>query len=414
MKFELQPRSVQGRKFVALAVETGRLFAAGADAHDRENSYAADNIATLRKCGLAAATVPIEFGGLGVESLVDFAAGINRLGRYDGATALAANMHIFLTWFVARDWRRARDSGDAARTAQWERMLREIGGGRMMLAALVTEPGHDLLHPVTEARRVAGGWRLTGRKAFATGSPTADVLIVTCRHRDDDGAWRAASAYLPAGTDGIRIKHDWDALGMRASGSHQVELEDCFVADAAFIDRGLWGAYDEDYLAGNYVGTLGLVSVFLGIAEAASDTALQLLHSRRASGHRRPAIERAGVQHIVSEIEIDLAASRAMMERTAAAMDSSFTAYPGDLPVQEMHEVMKDFQCTKWFVTRKAIETVDRALSLSGGAGYMSKNSLSRLYRDVRAGPFMQPFSPNEVFEYIAKVTLGLDPQIDL
>jgi alkylation response protein AidB-like acyl-CoA dehydrogenase len=67
----------------------------------------------------------------------------------------------------------------------------------------------------------------------------------------------------------------------------------------------------------------------------------------------------------------------------------------------------------KYVVNRKAIDIVDKAMIVCGGAAYMSKHPLARLYRDVRAGPFMQPFSPYEAFEYIGKIALGLDPQID-
>jgi alkylation response protein AidB-like acyl-CoA dehydrogenase len=416
MNFELQPHTDAGHRFVTLAEEYASAFAASSEKHDRDNSFAAENIVALRKSGLAGATVPEELGGIGVERLVDYVAGINRLGRGDGATALAANMHIFLTWFVAREWRRARATEDRPRIAQWEEMLRDIAAGRTILSALATEPGHDLMHVVTEATRTTGGWLLKGRKGFATGSPAADVFVVACRHRNDNGEWRYSAAYVRADSQGVTNMHNWDALGMRGSGSHDVVLEDCPVANTDFFDVGPWGAYNEDFLAGNFAGTLGLVAVFLGIAEAARDITLKILQGRRATASRKAAIDRSAIHHIVAEIEIDLSASRAMVERTGTMMDAFFAAQSptGNLPLQEMHEVMKDFQCTKWFVTRKAIETVDRALTLSGGAGYMSRNPLSRLYRDVRAGPFMQPFSPIEAFEYIGKVTLGVDPMVEL
>jgi alkylation response protein AidB-like acyl-CoA dehydrogenase len=103
-----------------------------------------------------------------------------------------------------------------------------------------------------------------------------------------------------------------------------------------------------------------------------------------------------------------------MLSRAAVLADTLFQQYPqGGIPLDALHQQMKDFQCTKWFITRKAIEIVDRALTASGGEGYLSQSPLARLYRDVRAGPFMQLFSPNGAFKYIGKVALGLDPRLE-
>ena len=158
---------------------------------------------------------------------------------------------------------------------------------------------------------------------------------------------------------------------------------------------------------------MGLVGAFLGIAEAARDLIVEAVTTRRRGSSGRLPAERASIQHLIAEIEIDLAAARAMLARTATTADAFFSHHPaGRVPLVELHALMKDFQCAKWFVNHKAIEIVDRALTASGGAGYLSTNPLARLYRDVRAGPFMQLFSPNAAFEYIGKVTLGIDPYL--
>src|SRR5262249_20278090 len=168
---------------------------------------------------------------------------------------------------------------------------------------------------------------------------------------------------------------DWDALGMRGSGSHDVVFRDCFVPDADVVDAGPWGSWGEPLTAGNLVITLGLVAAFLGIAEAAREVIVQLVKTRRKAPGGRTLAERHGIQHVVAEIEIDLAAARAMLARTAAAADRFFRAHrPGRVPMGALHGLMKDFQCTKWVVTRKAIDVVDRALTASGGVGYLSRS----------------------------------------
>jgi alkylation response protein AidB-like acyl-CoA dehydrogenase len=414
MDFALQPLTESGKRFVALAEQHAADFATRAAAHDRDGSFPFENIAAMQRSGAMAACVPEELGGLGVRSMHDYMVGMSRLGRGDGSTAIAANMHIFRPWRMTRLWEAAKAAGDVAHAAGLEGRLRRIGAGQLLMCACVSEAGTDILHPQLEATKTDGGWLLNGQKIFATMSPAAQLLDISFRFRDVQGVERLAMASVPHNSPGLEIKNNWDALGMRGSGSHDVVFTNCFIPDTALLDLGVWGEWSEPYLTGNMTIAMGLAGVFLGIAEAARDLIVEAVKTRRKGPSGRTLATRYAIQHLIAEIEIDLAASRAMLGRTAMVADAFFSQHLVEgIPLDGLHELMKDFQCAKWFVNRKAIDIVDRALTASGGAGYLSRHPLSRLYRDVRAGPFMQPFSPNEAFEYIAKVTLGLDPRLD-
>jgi L-evernosamine nitrososynthase len=408
MDFSLQPVTGPGRKLAALAEGHVEALAAAAGEHDREASFPTEAIEALHASGVLTACVPEEFGGLGVESVHDFALAIGRLGRGDGSVALATNMHVSQTWLLAWHWRSMRDTPALAPHAMaLAGYLRQIVGKRLLMSSAVAEAGTDILHPRSEARRTEdGGWVLNAKKMFGTLSPAAEVFQVTCRVESDQGP-RFAIATVPKFVAGVEVKNNWDALGMRGSGSHDVWFTDCRLPAFAVAELGAWGEWNEAYLAGNVVITLGLVAAFLGIAEAARDHAVGNATSMRKVG-RAPA-ERPAVRQAIAEIEIDLAAARAMLARTALATDAFFRAHgSGRCPMDQLHALMKDFQCTKWFVTTRAVAIVDRALTASGGGAYLARNPLSRLYRDVRAGSFMQPYSPNEAFEYIGRVALGL------
>jgi alkylation response protein AidB-like acyl-CoA dehydrogenase len=410
---ELQALTEPGRQFVALAEAHVAELAERAAVHDKEGSFPTENLRSLQGSGFMAACVPSVFGGLGVTSVHDLMIACGRLGQGDGSTAISVTMHSTDVFLIARAWNAAMASGDTAIASKLAPLLEDVVRNETVICSLGTEPGTDLLHPQTTASRTEGGWLLNGRKTFATMSGAATLANTTFHLRDDEGIEHVAAALLPLDRPGIVVQHTWDALGMRGSGSHDVAYADCFVADEEATRYGPYGEYAEWYLVGTLVPNLGLVAAFLGIAEAARDCANGLVTSRRSRSGRVFA-ESPAIQHTVAEIEIDLAACRAMLGRTALAADALLAAYPPRAaPLAALHDLHKDFQCSKWFVQRKAIEVVDRALQLSGGSGYLSKSPLSRLYRDVRAGPFMQPFSPNEAFQYIGKVTLGLDPRIE-
>jgi len=309
-------------------------------------------------------------------------------------------MHLWRVWGAARAWRAAQITGADEQAAALGAFLQDVAAGRLIVSILLTESGTDLLHPMAEATRHGDGWLLNGHKTFSTGVPAANLLSVAFRMKDEQGDYRTATAYVRKDNPAVDVRNNWDALGMRGSGSHDVVFTNCFISDSDVTDLGPWGELTPRFLMASIAGVIGLASAFLGIAEAARNIALKAIAARGQA-------DRYAIRHLIAEMEIDLAAARATLARTAENADALFEANPVNVPLDDLQDVAKDFQCAKWFVTRKAMQIVDRALTASGGSGYLTRNPLSRLYRDVRAGPFMQPFSPNEAFDFIGGITLG-------
>lgn len=414
MDFELEPRTAAGSRLLRLAEAHAADFTTRAAQHDRDKSFPHEHIEAMKKSRLLAACVPEALGGLGVMSLHDFSLAMSRLGRGDASTAIATNMHAIVPWRLSRAWQAAKANSAEQQAERLEALLHQVVAGEAVMSLTFSEAGTDLLHPLVEAVPTAGGWMLNGRKIFGTMSEAATMIDISCRVRTAKGESRWAVATVTCDNEGMAIQYNWDAMGMRASGSHDIILTDCFVSDQALTQVGAWGKWLDRFMIGHIGLMLGLTGVFLGIAEAAHQIAIDRVTTQRKGPHGRLQAERYAIQHTMAETEIDLAACRAMLGRTGVAVDDLLLGDPGHpIAIDDLHSLMKDLQCTKWMVNRKAIDIVDRALTATGGASYLSQHPLSRLYRDVRAGPFMQLFSPLEAFAYIGKVSLGLEPTLE-
>ncbi len=162
---------------------------------------------------------------------------------------------------------------------------------------------------------------------------------------------------------------------------------------------------------GRTLGNVTLVAVFLGIAERARELAVEGARAQTKPKYGGASATSSGVQVLLGEIDIDLAAARgALADATRRIDDVLAEAGGAAADLETAHACMRDYQCAKWIVNQNAIRIVSHAMDVCGGAAFMSGHELSRLSRDVRAGPFMQPFSPTEAREYVGRVALGLHP----
>ena len=234
---------------------------------------------------------------------------------------------------------------------------------------------------------------------FCTMSPAATDLYVAVTYADDEGVERYAYAMVPTDAPGVVVHDDWDALGMRASGSNSVSLDGVELPESGV--RGGFRAGDPlPYMERNLVAGLFHAAASLGIAESADAIARRGI-AGRINGDARPRMQ-------VADNAVDLAASRGVLSRAAALIDEHRAANPAsDGSAEELGALFAEAQAAKAFVNEAAARIVDRALALSGGAGYVNGSPLARAYRDVKAGSFMHPLGANRAYDYLGHVALG-------
>jgi alkylation response protein AidB-like acyl-CoA dehydrogenase len=389
---ELAAKTEPGGRLVRLAEALASELAEHAPRHDRELSFPHAGIDALKRAGYFTAPIPVEHGGLGVTSVHDVVVASSRLARGDASVAIGVNMHMVLVLNVELRRQRAVAEGNARRAAAYGASLEEIARGGVIMAAAISEHGQDLTRPRTTAQRTPHGWRIDGRKAFCTMSPAATVLATAVTFVDDDGVERYGYAQVPAGAAGVEIHGDWDALGMRASGSHTVTFDGVEIRTAGL--RGGFVVGDgEAYMDRNLVAGLFHASASLGIAESAAATA-----AAGVAGRGEPD---ARARTLVADNAIELGACRAMLSRACTLVDER---------AADVLALFAEAQAAKAFVNEASARVVDRALALSGGAGYLNGHPLARAYRDVRAGSFMHPLGANRAYELLGDVALGREP----
>jgi len=339
-----------------LAEITGAL-AANAERNDRTADFPAEGIRVVHQAGLLTATVARRYGGPG-GGLADTARILGALGRGDPSVALISAMTLFThaAQAAAPTW-----PDDVYRAA-----LAESAADPVLINALRVEPelgtpARGGLPKTIAANGDQGGWRITGRKIFSTGAEGLRYMAVWAR--TDDAEPRAGSFLVRNDAPGITIERTWDHLGLRASRSDDVTF-DATPAVAAILDA----RPDSSLMAWN---SLGLCSLYLGVASAARDWLIKFLSERTPASLGAPLATLPRFQQAVGEIESALGSAADLVDAVARRVDDGDEAAVVRAPA------------VKLIATRAAIGSVEQAMALTGNNGLSRKNPLERHYRDV-------------------------------
>lgn len=351
------------------------VFAERAAAVDAEDRFVAENYEMLREAGLIEAGVPRELGGQGAE-VSELAEMLRVLARACGSTALAFSMHTHQVAIPAWRWRHQK-------AAAVEPLLRRIAAERLIL---LSSGGSDWIGGSGAARRVEGGYRVSGRKAFTSGSPAGDLLM-TGAVLEEDGARSVLHFAAPMTSEAVRIDETWRAMGMRGTGSHDVVLDELFVPDAGVALARKAGEWHPLFQTIATIAFPLIYAVYLGVAESARDIAIGIARKKAPSGYLRQLAGRMDTQLRAAQL-----AHGAMLAAVATNAPSAET----------VNEVM----IGRTLVAEHGIRTVELAMELAGGAGFYRGAGLERRFREIQGARF-HPLQQGPQAEYAGAMALG-------
>lgn len=369
-----------------VANELAPAFAGRAAKYDADGIFPAEDFDDLRAHGMLGLMVPRRLGGLGA-TFAEYAEVAMALGAGNGATALIFNMHASVTGALAlTDDELARSLGvpEAFFTSRDE-LLSAAAAGRLYAVAMSERGvGSRLSQLATSYEPVPDGWRITGTKAFCSGAGHADAYVVAARRGE------AVSQFVVPAGPGVTVTPTWDALGMRATVSHDIVL-DVVVPAEALLGRiegmaVLLATVMPQWLVASYA------AVYVGVAQAAVTAAADYVAQRKL-GHLPMVRSRLG------RADAQVAAAREVVRAMAAAV----TDAPGE------PETNRWVWRAKLLAGETAMDVAASMLEACGAGATRRGSPLERIYRDARCGS-LQPATSDVCADWLGYAALGLDP----
>ncbi len=348
-----------------------------AAAHDADDSFVAEGYAALEEAGFFKALVPelLEGGGATFGEICE---ALRIIGTACSSTALAASMHSHIVAVAAWRWQNQGAPTDG--------LLKRVVAENLKL---VSSGGSDWLKSAGTMEKVEGGYRLTARKAFASGSTVGNILNTSAVYDDPAEGPTVLHFGAPLKGDGVTIENTWRTMGMRGTGSDDVVFDGLFIPDAAIAGKRPQGEWHMLFHIISKIAFAFIYSAYLGVAEGARNRALEM-------ARKRP--QDPLLAQLVGEMENKLLTARLAHRRMVEIAE---TGTPGP-------ETTSEAMACRTLAGQAAIDTVAKAMEVAGGAAFYRKTGLERAFRDVQAARF-HPLQEKPQLDLAGRVALGWD-----
>jgi alkylation response protein AidB-like acyl-CoA dehydrogenase len=404
----LKPSSRQSELIVLARRLACERFAPRAEGHDRDASFPFDDYADLRAEGLLGLCVPEHYGGLGADYQT-YCLVAEQLAQGNASTALTFNMHC-LTMLMMGAIADAmpmsptvRERHEKLRAAKFREVAEDGAFFGQPHSEPVEQGETDTRLGVggrrfgTTARKVDGGYVVNGRKFFVSLAGCAPYYATPALRLGDE-PWIERTLYLqvPKKAPGVSFAGEWDPMGMRATVSRDMLLEDVFVPDdAEVLPPGVFGAM---YNAFPHL-FLSFSATFLGLMQAAWDGALTYL-TGRMPGAPVPHTEIAAKGQAIAEMLFAIEAARALYYRAIS-----------EAQVDPPLEAVQRARAAHVTVQRAVVTVTQEAIRVCGGRAFLRRFPLERYARDARAAALMRPWTQEIATQQAWEAALGLDGQ---
>lgn len=369
--------------------EAAASFAERAIASDRDAAFPYENWEDLKQAGLLGICIPVEHGGLGGD-FVAYALASEELGRHCATTGLTFNMHVATTLMVGQiaDDMDLPDEVRATQNARRE----QLWAGVINDHAIHSQPFSEGTVASatggfgTMATKVDGGYRVTGRKIFASLSGAAHIHNIVCVSDVDD---KLHLMGVPAGADGVEIQGDWDPLGMRGTDSRNLVMTDVFVPEGnEWIPPGMFeqAAWRWPYFY------MTLSFSYLGMMRSILDYTGAYLRGEHGTSARR---DNHIKQHGWADMQLTYEHTQALCYRVL-----------GEVAVDPSSDALRRAWTSMISTMRGAPELASKAIEIAGGRSMLRPSLLEQAYRDSRAGATMLPWSVEVCLDRLGRFDL--------